>query len=64
MNDSKSVASQKTLAKSVFSLATSRVTSDGLEEEETDADDDSDFDGSITKPSGVEIEGMQMLTRE
>ncbi len=64
VNDSKSVASQKTLAKSVFSLATSWVTSEGSEEEETDADDGSDFDGSITNPSGVEIEGMQMLTRE
>ena len=52
------------LAKSVFSVATSRVTSDGLEEEETDEDEDSDFDGRATKPSGVEIEGMQILTRE
>ena len=64
VNDSKSVASQKILAKSVFSLATSWVTSDGSEEEEMDEDKDSDFDGSATKPSGVEIEGMQMLTRE
>jgi hypothetical protein len=64
VNDSKSVASQKTLAKSVFSLATSRVTSDGSEEGEADKGEDSDFDGSRTKPSGVEIEGMQMLTRK
>ena len=64
VNNSKSVTSQKTLAKSVFSLATSRVTSDGSEEEETDKDEGSDFDGSATKPSGEEIEGMQMLTRE
>ena len=64
VNDSKSVASQKILAKSVFSLATSWVTSDGSEEEEMDEDKDSDFDGSATKPSGVEIEGMQMLTKE
>jgi hypothetical protein len=64
VNDSKSVASQKTLAKSVFSLATSRVTSDGSEEEEMDEDEGSDFDKSATKPSGVEIKGMQMLTRE
>ena len=52
------------LAKSVFSVATSRVTSDGLEEEETDENEDSDFDGRATKPLGVEIEGMQILTRE
>ena len=64
MNNSKSVASQKTLAKSVFSLATSQVISDGSEEVETDADDDSDFEVSATQPSGVEIKGMQMLARE
>jgi hypothetical protein len=64
VNNSKSVASQKTLAMSVFSLATSRVTSDGSEEKETDKDEGSDFDGSATKPSGVEIKGIQMLTRE
>ena len=64
VNNSKSVASQKMLTKSVFSLATSWVTSNGLEEEETDKDKGSDFDVSATKPSGVEIEGMQMLIRE
>jgi hypothetical protein len=64
VNDSKSVASQKMLAKSVFSMATSKITSDGLEEEEMDEDEGSDYDGSATKTSGVEIEGMQMLTRE
>jgi hypothetical protein len=36
VNDSKSVASKKTLAKSVFSMATSKITADGSEEEETD----------------------------
>jgi hypothetical protein len=64
VNDSKSVASQKTLAKSVFSLATSWVTPDRSEEEETDKDKGSDCGGSATKPSGVEIDRMQMLTRE
>jgi len=64
VNDSKSVASQKMLAKSVFSMATSKITSDGLEEEEMDEDEGSDYDGSATKTSGVEIKGMQMLTRE
>ncbi len=64
MNDSKSVASQKTLAKSVFSMGTSKITSDGSDEEEMDEDEVSDYEGSATKTPAVEIEGMQMLTRE
>ncbi len=64
VNNSKSVASQKTLAKSVFSVGTSKITSDGSDEEETDEDEGSDYEGSATKTSAVEIEGMQMLTRE
>ena len=64
VNDSKSVTSQKMLAKSVFSMATSKITADGSEEEEADKDEGSDYDGSATEPSGVETEGMQMLTRE
>jgi hypothetical protein len=58
VNDSKSVASQKTLAKSVFSVGTSKVTSDGSDEEETDEDEGSDYEGSATKTPAVEIEGM------
>jgi hypothetical protein len=62
MSNSRSVATEKMLAKSVFSIATSKVTSEGLEEE-MDEDNDSDSDaGSATYP-GVAIEGMQMLTR-
>ena len=64
VNNSKSVASQKTLAKSVFSVGKSKITSDGSDEEETDKDKGSDYEGSATKTSAVEIEGMQMLTRE
>ncbi len=64
VNDGKSVASQKTLAKSVFSVGTFKITSDGSDEEETDKDKGSDYEGSATKTSAVEIEGMQMLTRE
>jgi hypothetical protein len=57
MSNSRSVTTEKTLAKSVFSIATSKVTSDGLEEE-IDKDNDSDYDaGTATKP-GVAIEGM------
>jgi hypothetical protein len=62
MSDSRSVATEKTLAMFVFSIATSKVISEGLEEE-MDKDNDSDSDaGSAAKP-GVAIEGMQMLTR-
>ncbi len=62
MSNSRSVAMEKMLAKSVFSIATSKVTSEGLDEE-MDKDNDSNSDaGSATKP-GVAIEGMQMLTR-
>ncbi len=62
MSNSRSVAMEKTLAKSIFSIATSKVTSEGSEEE-MDKDNDSDSDaGSATNP-GVAIEGMQMLTR-
>jgi hypothetical protein len=64
VNDSKSVASQKTLAKSVFSVGTPKVTSNGSNEEETDKDEGSDYEGSATKTPAVEIEEMQMLTRE
>jgi hypothetical protein len=52
--------SQKTLAKSVFSVGTSKITSDGSGEEETDEEDGSDY----VDEGDVEIEGMQMLTRE
>jgi len=64
VNGSKSVASQKMLAKSVFSVGTSKITSNGSDEEETDQDEGSDYEGSATKTSAVEIEGVQMLTRE
>jgi hypothetical protein len=62
MSNSKSVATEKMLAKSVFSIVASKVTSEGSEEE-MDKDNDSNSDaGSATKP-GVMIERMQMLTR-
>jgi hypothetical protein len=62
VSDSRSVTTEKTLAKSVFSIATSKVKSDALEEEREE-ENDSDYDaGPATKP-GVAIEGMQMLTR-
>ncbi len=62
MSDSRSIATEKTLAKSIFSIATSKVTSEGSEEE-IDEDNDSDSDAGSATKSGVVIEGMQMLTR-
>jgi hypothetical protein len=55
MGNSRSVASKKTLAKSVYSMATSKakVTS-GSSEEEMEEDDDSDADVGLEK-SGVVI---------
>ncbi len=60
MGDRGSVATEKTLAKSVFSMGTSKVTSDGSEEE-MEEDNESDSEAGSEKP-GVAIEGMQMLT--
>jgi hypothetical protein len=62
--DRKSVASQKMLAKSVFSMGTPKITSNGSDKEETDEEEGSDYKGSATKTSAVEIERMQMLTRD
>jgi hypothetical protein len=44
MDDSRTVATERMLAKSVFSMATSKGTSDGLAEE-MDNDNDSDDNG-------------------
>jgi hypothetical protein len=63
VGNSRSVATEKKLAKLVISMATSKVTSDGLEEEMDEEDDSDDSNAvSATKP-GVAIDGMQMLTR-
>jgi hypothetical protein len=59
MVDSESAATAKTLAKSVFSMDTSKVTSEGLEEE-MEEDNGSDAEAGSEKP-GVAIEGMQLL---
>jgi hypothetical protein len=60
IDDSMAVATERPLAKSVFSMATSKVTSDGLVEE-MDEDNDLDNNGGTDK-SGVAIEGMHMLS--
>jgi hypothetical protein len=60
MDDSRTVATERILARSVFSMATSKVTSDGLAEG-MDDDNDLDNDGG-TEKSEVTIEGMHMLS--
>jgi hypothetical protein len=61
MGDSGSVTTAKTLAKSVFSIGTSKVTSEGSEEEMEDYDESKDDAGS-KKPGVAMIEGMNLLT--
>ena len=63
MDNSRSVAKQKTLAKSVFSMVTSTVTFDGSDEEEMDEDEGSNYEEGSAKKPEVAIKGMQMLTR-
>jgi hypothetical protein len=63
VDDSRSVATQKTLAKLVFSMATSKVTSDGSDKEEMDEDEGSNYKAGSAKKPEVAIKGMQMLTR-
>jgi hypothetical protein len=63
VDDSRSAATQNTLAKSVFSMATSKVTSDGLDKEEMDKDEGSNYKAGSAKKLEVAIKGMQMLTR-
>jgi hypothetical protein len=58
----RSVTTEKMLAKSVFSITTSKVTSDGSEEEREEENNSNYNAGPATKP-GVAMEGMQMLTR-
>jgi hypothetical protein len=60
MDDSRTVATERTLARSVFSMATSKVTSDGLAE---GMDDDNNLeDDGGAEESEVAIEGMHMLS--
>ena len=61
MGDSGSVTTAKTLAKSVFSMGTSKVTSEGSEEEMEDYDESEDEAGS-KKPGVAMIKGMNLLT--
>ena len=63
MSVSKSVATQKMLAKLVFSIATSKVTFNGSDKEEMDEEEGSDYEEGPAKKTEVEIKGMQILTR-
>jgi hypothetical protein len=58
MGDSRSVKTAKTLAKSIFSMGTSQVTSEGSDEEKEDSE--SEDEAGSQKP-GVAIEGMNLL---
>jgi hypothetical protein len=58
VGNSRSVATEKMLVKLVFSMATSKVTSEGSEEEM-----DKDSNAVSAKKPRVVIEGMQMLNR-
>jgi hypothetical protein len=60
MNDSMTVATERTLVMSVFSMATSKVTFDSSAEE-MDDDNDLDNNGGTVK-YGVAIEEMHMLS--
>jgi hypothetical protein len=63
VGNSRSVATEKTLAKLVFSMATSKVTSEGSEEEMDEENESDDSNAVSAKKPGVSIEGMQMLNR-
>jgi hypothetical protein len=61
MDDSRTVATERTLARSVFSMATSKVESDGLAQGMDDNNDLDDNNGA--EKSEVAIKGMHMLSR-
>jgi hypothetical protein len=63
LGNSRSVATEKMLSKLVFSMATSKVTSEGSEEEMDEANESDDSNAVSAKKPGVAIEGMQMLNR-
>ncbi len=56
--DAKSVATAKTLAKSVYSIDTSKVTEDGTEDENTGKEEEREDDGNPGVSKKIAIEGM------
>jgi hypothetical protein len=59
--DAKSVASEKTLAKSVYSIDTSKVTEDNTDEERNGLGEGSNNDEKPRTNKKIAIEGMQLL---
>jgi hypothetical protein len=59
--DAKSVATAKTLAKSVYSIDTSKVAEDGTEDENTGKEEESEDNGNPGPSKKISIEGMQVL---
>ncbi len=59
--DAKSVMTAKTLAKSVYSIDTSKVTEDETEDENTGKEEESDDDGNPGASKKIAIESMQVL---
>jgi hypothetical protein len=62
--DAKTVASAKMLAKSVYSINTSKVTEDGTEDEKNGKEEESGNDGNPSANKRVAIEGMQIVVRK
>jgi hypothetical protein len=59
--DAKSVATAKMLAKSVYSIDTSKVTEDRTEGENTGKEEESEDNGNPGMSKKIAIEGMQVL---
>jgi hypothetical protein len=63
VGNSRLVAMEKTLTRLVFSMATSKVTSEGSEEEMYKENESDDSNAVSAKKPGVAIKGMLMLNR-
>jgi hypothetical protein len=59
--DAKSVASSKTLAKSVYSIGTSKVSEDRTEDEIDDKEEETEEDKNPSANKKVAIEGMRIV---
>jgi hypothetical protein len=59
--DAKSVGTAKTLAESVYSIDTSKVTEDGTEDENNGKEEESDDNGNPGASKKIAIEGMQVF---
>ncbi len=59
--DAQLVTTAKTLAKSVYSIDTSKVTEDGTEDENTGKEEESNNNGNPGMSKNIVIESMQVL---